>query len=63
MQEKILKAQQGMPVLIGSIVLYLLALALTILGGVWLENGRTIGILALVVGIVCLTIGFIPFLG
>ena len=63
MQEKILKAQQGMPVLIGSIVLYLLALALTILGGVWLENGRTIGILALVVGIVWLTIGFIPFMG
>lgn len=63
MQEKILKAQQGMPVLIGSIVLYLLALALTILGGIWLENGRTIGILALVVGIVWLTIGFIPFMG
>lgn len=63
MQEKILKAQQGMPVLIGSIVLYLLALALTILGGIWLENGRAIGILALVVGIVWLTIGFIPFMG
>lgn len=63
MQEKILKAQQGMPVLIGSIVLYLLAVALTILGGIWLENGRTIGILALVVGIVWLTIGFIPFMG
>lgn len=63
MQEKILKARSGMPVLLGGIVLYLLAFALTIYGGMLLDEWRTIGAVALVLGIAWLIIGFIPFLG
>ncbi len=63
MQEKVLKAQKGMPVLIISIVLYLAAIPLSIYGGVLLDEGAGIGALALGVGILWLMIGFIPFLG
>jgi len=63
MQEKVLKARAGMPVLLGGILLYALALALTIYGGILLEAGKTIGVLALVLGIIWLLIGFIPFMG
>lgn len=63
MQEKILKARPGMPVLLGGIALYLVALAGTIYGGILLEDGNGIGAVALVLGIIWLMIGFIPFLG
>lgn len=63
MQEKVMKPRAGMPVLVGSILLYLLALAMTVYGGILLEAGKTIGALPLVLGIVWLLIGFIPFLG
>ncbi len=63
MQEKVLKARQGMPVLIGGIVLYLLAIASVIYGGVLLEAGNGFGTLAMVFGVIWLTIGFIPFIG
>lgn len=63
MKEKILKAWQGMPVLLAGILLYILALALAIYGGILLEAGKSIGTLALVSGIIWLLIGFIPFMG
>ncbi|MHC1787171.1 MAG: SPFH domain-containing protein [Christensenellales bacterium] len=63
MQEKVLKARRGMPVLLAGIVLYLLALAATVWGGVLLEDGRGIGALPLALGILWLLIGFIPFIG
>lgn len=63
MQEKVLKAQKGMPVLIISIILYLAAIPLSIYGGVLLDEGSSIGALALGVGILWLMVGFIPFLG
>jgi regulator of protease activity HflC (stomatin/prohibitin superfamily) len=63
MQEKVLKATPGMPVLLGGILLYLLALALTIFGSMLLSGGNGFGGLALVLGIIWLMIGFIPFMG
>ena len=63
MKEKILKARPGMPILFLFILLYLAAIGLIILGGVLLDNGSNIGALPLVVGILWVLIGFIPFLG
>lgn len=63
MEEKILRAKKGMPVLILSIIAYLASVGLIILGGALLENGKNIGALPLVVGILWITAGFIPFLG
>ena len=63
MQEKVLKAKPGMPVLLGGIALYLLALVLTVYGGTLLEAGKTIGALPLALGILWLMAGFIPFMG
>ncbi|HCS73701.1 MAG TPA: hypothetical protein DIW17_07490 [Clostridiales bacterium] len=63
MDEKILKARPGMPILFLFILLYLAAIGLIILGGVLLDNGSNIGALPLVVGILWVLIGFIPFLG
>ena len=63
MQEKVLKAKPGMLVLIGGIALYALALVLTVYGGILLEAGKGIGTLPLVVGVLWLIVGFIPFLG
>ncbi len=65
MQEKILKARRGLPVLIVGILLYLLALAAVIAGGYLLDSGQnsTVGAILLVIGIVYLVFGFIPFIG
>ncbi|MDD4323387.1 MAG: SPFH domain-containing protein [Eubacteriales bacterium] len=64
MQEKVLKARPGLPVLITSITLYLLALGATIGGGLLLEAGNNVvGGILMAVGIVWLVVGFIPFLG
>ena len=63
MKEKTLKARAGMPVLFLSILLYIGAVLLVIWGAVLLEAGRGIGALPLVVGIIWLIIGFIPFMG
>ncbi len=63
MNERILKARSGMPMLILSILLYLGIIGLLILGGILLDAGHTIGALPLVVGIVGLFAGVIPFLG
>lgn len=63
MDEKIIKAKPGMPYLILFILLYVLAIGLTIAGGILLDNGSGWGAAPLVVGIIWLVIGFIPFLG
>ena len=64
MKEQVLKAKAGMPKLILFILLYLVAIALIILGGFLINGGMGgIGALPLTVGILWVTIGFIPFLG
>ena len=63
MEEKILKAKKGMPILLISVFAYLFAIALIIVGAVMLENGQELGTLPMVVGILWATLGFIPFIG
>lgn len=63
MEEKLLKAAKGMPVLVLSIVAYLAAILLTILGGNLVADQKFLGGLFLTIGIIWATIGFIPFMG
>lgn len=63
MNEKILKARRGMPMLILFILLYLGIIGLLIWGGILLDGGHNIGALPLVIGIIGLFVGVIPFLG
>src|SRR5690554_4800092 len=63
MQEKILKAKPGMPMLILFIILYLAMVGLVVLGGMLLDSGRNIGALPLAAGILGLFVGIIPFFG
>lgn len=63
MEEKILKAKKGMPVLIISILAYLLAIGLLIFGGILMGKENAIGSLPFIVGIVWICIGFLPFMG
>lgn len=64
MEEKILKAKPGIPFLILFILLYLAAVALIIAGGVLLNRGVNVsGAVLLIIGILWVVFGFIPFLG
>lgn len=63
MEERVLKARPGMGYLILFIALYLLAIAMLILGIQWIESGRTLGYLLLAISILWLIVGFIPFMG
>jgi len=65
MTEKILSNKKhGMAVLVFTTLLLLSATALTIYGGITIENGdKTIGVVMLVVGLVILSIGWIPYMG
>ena len=63
MKEQELKARPGMPVLLLSVVLYLAAIGLVVLGGVLLEKEKNIGALPLVLGTIWMIIGIIPFIG
>jgi regulator of protease activity HflC (stomatin/prohibitin superfamily) len=63
MNEKILKAKPGLPLLILFILLYFVAVGMIILGAILLDNGMGIGALPLVAGVIWIIIGFIPFLG
>jgi len=63
MKEKQLKARAGMPILIISIVLYLVAIGLIVLGATMLENGQNIGALPLALGIFWMVTGIFPFFG
>ena len=62
MKEQELKARPGMPVLLLSVVLYLAAIGLVVLGGVLLEKEKNIGALPLVLGTLWMIVGFIPFI-
>ncbi|MBR1456181.1 MAG: SPFH domain-containing protein [Oscillospiraceae bacterium] len=57
--------KNGMAMLLLFIVLYLAAVLLTVFGGVMLDGGRAhgLGVLLLVLGIVWLCVGWVPFLG
>ena len=63
MKEQELKARPGMPVLLLSVVLYLAAIGLVVLGVVLLEKEKNIGALPLVLGTIWMIIGIIPFIG
>ncbi len=63
MEEKSLKAANGMSVLLGSLAAYLVAVGAMILGAIRLENGMPGGGLLLVLGILWMTLGWIPFMG
>ncbi len=63
MKEQQIKARPGMPILLLFAALYLAAIGCMALGGILLENENNIGVLPLVLGIIWLIIGFIPFLG
>ena len=63
MKEKQLNAKPGMPILIFCVLLYLAAITSVIGGAILLENEKSIGTLPLVLGIIWLIIGFIPFFG
>ncbi|MBE6860392.1 MAG: SPFH domain-containing protein [Ruminococcus sp.] len=64
MKEKILdKKKNGMLVLFITILLYLAAIALTIAGGVMLDDKNNAGIPLLIVGVFWICVGWIPFLG
>ncbi|MGM9615899.1 MAG: SPFH domain-containing protein [Oscillospiraceae bacterium] len=56
--------KNGMTALIGSIVLYILAIVLTVFAGILTERGsRILGTPLLVIGIVYLCIGWLPWCG
>ena len=62
MKEKILTTQKnGMPVLLLTLVLYLSAIALCVFGGFLVNDGKSP--VLLIISIVWLTLGWIPFLG
>ncbi len=63
MQEKVLKARAGMPVLVAAILAYLASVALVIWGGTMLDAGRGLGALPLTLGIVWMVVGVFPFMG
>lgn len=63
MEEKILKAKAGMPCLILFIFLYLAAIASIIFGGNLLSKQNNLGAVFLTIGIIWVSIGFVPFLG
>ena len=64
MEEKTLKAANGMAALIGGILAYFAALAAMIAGGMRISDGGGAGAVALMTaGIVWLSLGWIPFLG
>lgn len=64
MEEKAIKAKNGMAMLFLTAIAYLLSIAVTIMGGVCLDEGIILlGIVMMVAGILWMCIGWIPFLG
>lgn len=63
MEEKLLKAKSGMPMLFLFIIFYFVSLGFIILGAMLLDRGFGIGGLSLAVGILYFIVGFVPFLG
>jgi len=65
MTEKVLQAKNGLAVLIGLILAYLMGIGAIIAGGVLLDGGilPALGVILLVLGIVWVAFGWILFLG
>ena len=63
MQEKELRAANGMGALILSILFWLAALGGVIAGGIMMDEGIILGIPLFVIGLIWVCIGWIPFLG
>ena len=63
MEEKVVKARRGIPMLFLFILLYVVGIGLIVIGTIMLENDRAIGVLPLVVGLIEVVFGFIPFFG
>ena len=63
MEEKVLKAKPGMPILLATIALYVLALALFVVGIVASDDGVKLGIIPAVLGGLWMLVGWIPFAG
>ncbi|MBQ4042548.1 MAG: SPFH domain-containing protein [Clostridia bacterium] len=63
MEEKFLKAKNGMGVLIVTILAMILSLVLVIFGGILMDEGIVLGIPVFVIGLLYLCLGWIPLLG
>lgn len=63
MEEKMLKARPGLPMLILFILLYLGMIGLVIFGGFLLDDGLSIGAVPLIIGLIGVFVGIIPFFG
>ena len=65
MQEKVWnKKKNGMVVLVLSVLVYAVGIFMTVLGGIFTENGGSrAGIVLLAVGITILSVGWFPWLG
>ena len=64
MEEKILKARPGLPMLILFVLLYLAAIALIVIGGVLIDRGaNAFGGVLLAAGILWVIFGIVPFIG
>ena len=63
MEEKFLKAKNGMGVLIVTILAMILSLVLVIFGGILMDEGVVFGIPVFVIGLLYLSLGWIPLLG
>jgi regulator of protease activity HflC (stomatin/prohibitin superfamily) len=63
-EEKNLRAKSGMAFLLLWLFLYLLSLAMTIVGAIWLEEGgRPYSVPVFIAGLVWLCLGWLPFMG
>ena len=64
MTEKILENKKnGMLVLIATSLLMIAAIALTVIGGIAMDNNEDFGFVLFPIGLVLISIGWIPFLG
>ena len=64
MTEKLLNGKKnGMAVLLGLIVLYLLGILATVFGGILADSGSAAGVVLLVLGILIVSLGWLPALG
>lgn len=63
MQEKLLKARNGMVVLISTLLAYALAIALIAVGASFVMSDNSVGIAAVLLGVAILIVGFFMLLG
>lgn len=63
MQEKLLKARNGMVILISTLLAYALAIALIAVGASFVMSDNSVGIAAVLLGVAILIVGFFMLLG